>query len=276
MSNLIADPWSASVARCAKIFVSDQITFEHPLNERTRLLMRLAHLFGQLDFFLPQEEAGHSRAAMTALLDIANLLSRTDIKSEIIKELERHISKLSRIRQTPGVDMQRLGQILDGLEKNLVELHRTEGQLGQYLRENEFLKSIMQRSSIPGGNCAFDMPQFHFWLEQPPEARIRQLQYWTGRLKTLQHAVALLVNLIRSSSTPRQELAQQGFFQQGLDAQMPVQLIRVTITKEPRLFAEISGGKHRFTVRFMRFTDDGERPSQTYDDIGFLLTTCVF
>ena len=256
--------------------MSDQITFEHPLNERTRLLLRLAHLFEQLDFFLPQEEAWHTRAAMSALLDIASLLSRTDIKSEIIKELERHIGKLSRIRQTPGVDMQRLGQILDGLEKNLVELHRSEGQLGQYLRENEFLKSIMQRSSIPGGSCAFDMPQFHFWLEQPPEDRIHQLQHWASRLATVQHAVSLLVSLIRSSSTPRKELAQQGFFQQSLDAQMPVQLVRVSIPKALRLFAEISGGKHRFTVRFMRFTEEGERASQTYEDTGFLLTTCVF
>ena len=256
--------------------MSDQITFEHPLNERTRLLLRLAHLFAQLEYFLPQEETWGTRSAMTALLDIASLLSRSDIKSEIIKELERHIGKLSRIRQTRGVDMQRLGQILDDLERLLIELHRSEGQLGQHLRENEFLKSIMQRSSIPGGNCAFDIPQFHFWLEQPPEARIRQLQNWTERLKPLQQAVTLLVNLIRNSATPTMEVAQQGFFQQGLDAQMPVQLIRVTVDKEPRLFAEISGGKHRFTIRFLRFTEDGDRPSQASDDIGFMLTTCVF
>ena len=256
--------------------MSTQITFEHPVNERTRLLLRLSHLFRQLDFFLPQESAWHSRAAMTALLDIASLLSRTDIKSEMIKELERHMGKLNRIQQTPGVDMQRLGQILDGLEKNLVQLHRSEGQLGLGLREHEFLKSIMQRSSIPGGNCAFDLPQYHFWLKQAPEVRIRQLQQWTTGLKTLEHAVSLLVNLIRNSTTPANETAPQGFFQRSLDPQSPVQLIRVTVEQDLGLFAEISGGKHRFTVRFLQFKNDGQRPGQASEDIPFLLTTCVF
>jgi len=251
------------------------MVFEHPLNERTRLLLRLAHLFQQLDFFLPQESPWNSRAALTALLDIANILSRTDIKSEIIKELERQIGKLSRITQTTGVDMERLGQIMDDLEENLVLLHRSEGQLGQDIRENEFLKSILQRSTIPGGNCAFDLPQYHYWLEQPADYRIRHLEQWTARLRTLQHAVSLLVDLIRTSATPQQVVAEQGFFQQTLGSQMPVQLIRVAVAPESRLVAEISGGKHRFSVRFLIFNDDGQRPSQTHENIPFRLTTCV-
>lgn len=255
--------------------MSSNITFEHPINERTRLLLRLAHLFEQLDFFLPLEEGWHSRAAMSALLDIGSLLGRSDIKSEIIKELERQIGKLSRIRQGPGVDMQRLGDILDNLEQSLIHLHRSEGQLGQDIRDNEFLKAIGQRSSIPGGNCAFDLPQYHYWLEQPPAERIRQLEQWTSRLNNLRHAVALVVNLIRGSTVGRQEIARQGFFQQSLDTQMPVQLIRVTLPKGMGLFAEISGGKHRFSVRFLQFNAD-QRPSQTTDDVPFQLTTCVF
>lgn len=256
--------------------MSEQITFEHPINERTRLLLRLAHLFEQMQFFLPLEAPWQSRAAMSALLDISALLSRTDIKSEIIKELERHISKLTRIRQTPGVDMERLGSILDDLEEKLIQLHRTEGQLGQNIRENEFLKSILQRSSIPGGNCAFDLPQYHFWLRQSADVRIRQLQQWTSNLGGLQQSVTLIVNLVRNSTTPSDEIASQGFFSKSLDAQMPVQLIRVSIPQDRGLFAEISGGKHRFTVRFLQFTSDNQRPAQTYEDVPFQLTTCVF
>ena len=255
--------------------MSTHITFEHPINERTRLLLRLAHLFEQLDFFMPLENTWHTRAAMSALLDIGSLLGRSDIKSELIKELERQIGKLGRIRQGPGVDMQRLGQILDDLEQSLLLLHRTEGQLGQDPRENEFLKAVAQRSTIPGGNCAFDLPQYYYWLEQSAEERIRQLQQWTAKLQHLRHAVALVVSLIRSSATPQTETARQGFFQQSLDTQMPVQLIRVTLPQSSGLFAEISGGKHRFTVRFLQFIAD-QRPTQTQEDVSFKLTTCVF
>ena len=96
------------------------------------------------------------------------------------------------------------------------------------------------------------------------------------KLGGLRQAVALLVNLVRNSTRPREEMAVKGFFQQTLDAQMPVQLIRVTIPRENGLFAEISGGKHRFTVRFLQFTSDSQRPAQTREDTPFLLTTCVF
>ena len=42
--------------------------------------------------------------------------------------------------------------------------------------------------------------------------------------------------------------------------------------QETQLFAEISGGKHRFTVRFLEPTEE-ERPSQTRMDVPFSLNT---
>jgi len=65
-------------------------------------------------------------------------------------------------------------------------------------------------------------------------------QWDIARLRTLQHAVSLLVDLIRTSATPQQVVAEQGFFQQTLGSQMPVQLIRVAVAPESRLVAEIS------------------------------------
>jgi len=60
----------------------DTTIFEHPLNEKCRTWLRLSHLFEQLEFHMPHGEEWHARAAMTALLDIANVLSRADIKSD--------------------------------------------------------------------------------------------------------------------------------------------------------------------------------------------------
>ncbi|MEN8175341.1 MAG: cell division protein ZapD [Pseudomonadota bacterium] len=266
----------AAAHACVGCHLSNNIVFEHPLNERTRLLLRLAHLFEQLEFFLPLEDSWQSRTAMASLLDIASILSRSDIKSEIIKELERQLKKLGAMSKTPGIDQQRLGQILDDLERHHDLLRKTGGQLGQGIRENEFLKNIMQRSTIPGGNCAFDLPQYHYWLKLPADRRVRQMQQWTDRLRPLEQAVSLVVSLIRSSSRPRPETAAQGFFQLTLDSKMPIQLVRVTLPKELGLFAEISGGKHRVSVRFLRFSEEGQRPSQVGGDVNFMLTTCVF
>lgn len=256
--------------------MSDTITFEHPLNERTRLLLRFAHLFEQFSVYHHRTDACDSRTAVSALVDISSLLNRTDTKSEIIKELKRDLKKLESIGNTSDVDTQRLGSVMDSLEQAISALARVSGPLGQELRDDEFLKNIAQRSAAPGCSCAFDMPQYHYWLQLPPEQRIAQLNDWFQPLMGFKQAVSLLVEIIRISGVNRPLVAQRGFYQQKLEASLPVQLIRVTVPFESRLIAEVSGGKHRFSVRFMGFENHLEqRPEQVYQDIPFDLAICV-
>ena len=54
--------------------MAETILFEHPLNEKCRTWLRMSHLFEQFEFHLPHAEEWHARAAMAALLDIANVL----------------------------------------------------------------------------------------------------------------------------------------------------------------------------------------------------------
>lgn len=253
---------------------SDKIIYEHPLNERTRTFLRLEHLFKQLGHHLPNEDEWGSRATINALLDIVNIFGRADIKAELLKELERHRQKLASMKQLKGVDTRRLDQILAQLEESSLQLHQIAGQVCQELKENEFLKSIMQRNTIPGGSCAFDLPLYHYWLQQPPATREAELRQWMSTLSDIETAVNLLLSLIRGSTHPTREQAQAGFYQQALDSQNPVQLIRVGLPRGTPLFAEISGGKHRFSIRFMEPTEN-ERPTQTDQDISFFLNCCT-
>ena len=256
--------------------MSDTITYEHPINERTRLLLRFAHLFEQFSLYHHRTDAWDSRAAINVLVDISSLLNRTDTKSEIIKELKRDLKRLERISNTSGVDTQRLGSVMDSLEDAITVLTELSGPLGQELKEDEFLKNIAQRSSVPGCTCAFDMPNYHYWLQLPAEQRIEQIDAWFHPIHGLKQAVSLLVEIIRMSGANRPIIASRGFYQQKLESNIPVQLIRVSIPFESHLIAEISGGKHRFSVRFMSFDKQIEqRPEQVYEDIPFDLAICV-
>jgi cell division protein ZapD len=87
-------------------------------------------------------------------------------------------------------------------------------------------------------------------------------------------AIDILLNFIRTSAAPTEEQASGGFFQKSLDHTLPFQLLRVGVKRSQPYFAEISGGKHRFTVRFM-IPDTVGRPTQCQDDIGFQLTCCL-
>ena len=257
--------------------MSETITYEHPLNERVRLLLRLSHLLDQFSVYYTRADAWDSRCAVSVLVDITNILNRSDIKAEVIKELERQLSRLAQVRATPGIDTQRLGNFTDSLESAMSSLRiSSPGPLGGELRDNEFIKAVAQRSAIPGGTCTFDMPQYHYWLQLPEEVRVNELASWFNSLLPLKQAVSLLVELIRTSSTPESQIAQQGFYQQSLDTKAPVQLLRVTLPYNEGIIAEISGGKHRFSVRFMHL-DEGvtTRPIQVLQDVAFDLTICV-
>ena len=51
-------------------------------------------------------------------------------------------------------------------------------------------------------------------------------------------------------------------------------MIRVRLPGDNRLFPEVSGSKHRFSIRFLD-ASNWEHPVQTQQDVAFQLTTCV-
>ncbi|MFP5344754.1 MAG: cell division protein ZapD [Gammaproteobacteria bacterium] len=254
--------------------MDEQVFYEQPLSERIRTFLRLESLFLQANHTLPGASPWDSRATLSTLFEILNVMGRADLKGEMLKELERHGAALTRLEQVPEVDQQRLNQILDQLDAQVDRLHSVEGQLGQALRQNEFINSIRQRASIPGGTCDFDLPAYHFWLERPAADRLRDLQEWLNILGPVQSAVALLLKLIRESAAPCRECAQAGFLQKSLDPDIPCQLVRVAVPPSLSCYAEISGGKHRITVRFMEYVKDG-RAVQAAQDVKFDLYCCL-
>ncbi len=255
--------------------VSTKIFYEQPLNERVRTFLRLEFLFRQTQHHLAGPSPWDSRAALSSLLEILHIFGRGDLKTEVMKELERHTGNLARLERNPDVDRARLGQILDELEQLIDRLHAMNGQAGRELAQNEFLSSLLQRSAIPGGTCDFDMPAYHFWLQKAPEERMRDVAAWLENFDPVAQSVRLVLNLTRDSSRVREEHAQAGFFQKALDANIPCQLVRVAVPSNAPYFAEISGGRHRFTVRFMQMGSLEERATQTPENVTFEMACCV-
>jgi cell division protein ZapD len=250
------------------------VTYEQPLKERIRVFMRLEFLFEQTRHSLDGPAVWDSRAAVSGLLDILSFFVRMDIRGEVLKELERHASSLERLERLPSVDTLRLKEVLARLGEMMEELHRVNGQLGGSLRDSELLSSVSKRNCVPGGTCSFDVPMFHHWLQRPAEARVRELNAWMAEFGPVERAVSLMLGLTRGSADAEPQVATAGFYQRNLDSSVPWQLVRVTVPAELPYFPEISGGKHRFTVRFMR-PSGTERPVQTDDDVEFGLACCV-
>lgn len=249
------------------------IAFEHPLNELIRTFLRLEHLFEKIDHYLSGTDEWATRAVMSTMLDILSI-TRVESKNEVLAELERCTLALERLGQQTGVDPNALKRVLDNLKIAADNIRQLENQVAKSPRDSVFLKTILQRSRIPGGDCSFDLPHYSYWLRQPYAQRQRQIDTWMLSLLPIRDGVNLLLSLARSSCDPKEVTASAGLYQDVLDMQIPIQMIRIQIDAGLSLFPEISGHKHRFNIRFME-VKDVERPIQTEKDVKFLLTCCV-
>ena len=245
------------------------------MNERIRTFMRLELLFSQYGYFKNDDAQWSMRSAINTLLDINDLVSRTDLKTELIKELERHLSTLKALQKNPGVDPDRLNMVLDDINAYLENLRDTNFQPGMALKRDELVNSIKQRNTILGGTCNFDLPAYHHWLNRPADIRYETLSKWENDLQTIKKSISLSLHLIRSSTNPASECAIKGFYQKALEANVSCQLIRIIVPNDLLFYPEISAGKHRFTIRFMDQNMTTNRPVQTDQDVKFELHCCI-
>jgi cell division protein ZapD len=255
--------------------VQNNIIFEQPLNERVRTFLRLEHLFQITRHHMLNDSEFDSRAAVTGLLNIVDLLSRSDIRADLIKELDRHATTLNSLSANPNVDQERLRNILDNILTLLESMKKTSYQPGLNIRQDEFIISIKQRSMIPGGSCNFDLPNYHYWLHKIFNNRTSDLNHWQSDLLLIYESLKLALLMIRSSATPVRECAKAGFFQKPIESNLACQLIRVSLPSEKQYYPEISGGKHRFTIRFLEQPSTKSRPVQVQEDVDFELHCCI-
>jgi cell division protein ZapD len=255
--------------------VSDApVVYEQPLSERMRTFLRLENLYQQLLFHIEQPSQWGSRASVTGLLDIIAILGRGDVRNDVLKELERQSYVFDRLQNAPTVDEGRLGGVLRNLKTLRQELIAVGPQYLQPIRESEFLSAIKHRSAIPGGTCEFDLPDYSQWLRKPYEERLADLDRWLVAVRPLCDSVAELLWLLRESGESNTQIAVNGVFQYAMGREASAALLRVALPSGTALYPEISASHHRFTVRFMQWSDVQERATQTDRNIRFELKIC--
>jgi cell division protein ZapD len=250
------------------------ILYEQPLNERMRTFLRLEFLYKQLHYHSEQSSSWSSRGAITSLLDVVAIMSRGDVRGDVLKELERQLYLMDRLQQTQDVDNERLSDVMTKLQSLRGELNAVGPKYLQELRDNEFLNAIRHRSSIPGGTCAFDLPEYTHWLRQGFKRRAKDITDWITVVSPLCDSVIALLWLVRNSKQPTRQVAVKGVYQHSMNRDSANALIRLGFPAGSTLYPEISGGQHRFTVRLMEWDSSDNRPVQIKNDVEFRLTVC--
>ncbi|HWQ37462.1 MAG TPA: cell division protein ZapD [Burkholderiales bacterium] len=247
------------------------ISYEFPLNERIRTLLRLEDLYERVGYFAAKNDPEEHHVALLSLFEILDVAGRADLKSDLMQELERQKHQLEFLRNNPSVSQEALTGVLSDIERSVSDLFLASGKTGQELRENDWLMSIKQRSAIPGGVCEFDLPSYHFWLNRDAHERRVDLHNWLAPFVPIRNGVRVILKLLRESGKTSQQVAQQGVYQQMLAGRL-AQLIRVRLSRSYDCIPEISANKYALNVRFTEASGSQRRTST--EDVAFELTFC--
>jgi len=247
------------------------ITYEYPLSERVRTLLRLEDLFDKIVHFSAAASAPDHHAALSTMFEILEVASRADLKFDLVQELERQ-RQILLFRNNPEISEDALSGALYEIEQASAAMLAMHGKIGHYLRENEWLMSIKNRIGIPGGVCEFDLPSYHFWLNRSPEQRQRDIDNWVQPMLPIRQGIAIVLRLLRASGRPEAQVAVRGSYQLML-AGRTTQMIRLRVHRTDPYVPEIGANKYALNIRFLT-PDTDMRPKQADVDVRFELTFC--
>ena len=253
--------------------MKDTIIYDQPVNEIIRVCLRLEQLFQQIDHQLNDLSILGTRQIVELIIHLLQLLDRPDLKAKLAKELSHHLANLMRYGNMPEIDSDKLNDITQQLEEHSRSLIDSSGKIGHRLREIELLNTLRLHLATPGGGCSFDLPLYHYWLEQANSIRYETISNWLQDFTQIRTVVALILDLVRRNAKTENKEAVHGFHQELLDPQSNMRMIRIGIAKNIQAYPEISIGRHFLSVRFYS-PDIEKRPEQFTGNVVFWIAYC--
>lgn len=212
--------------------------------------------------------------ALATLFEIMDVAARTDLKSDLLKDLDRQKHTLDSYRGNPAISESMLDKVVGEIEHCFETLSDQHGKAGQSLTDNDWLMSIRSRIGIPGGTCEFDLPSYFAWQHKTGVERQASLMRWSKTLLPTAQSVHLLLQLLRDAGAPRKVIANAGLFQQNLPQGRSFLLFRLALEVSQELIPEIIGHRLMVSVRMMRLGEDN-RLHPVSEDAAFELALCA-
>ena len=233
-----------------------------------RTFLRLDFLYQQALY--PRRASptrGRRGRATGSLLEILAITARGDIRSEVLKELERQMAVMHEYQSTPGVDRRPPRRPCCRTSLRLrTELNRAGATFLQPLRDSEFLNAIKHRSAIPGGTCEFDLPDYRHWLEQPcRDARgdVQRMDVDDPAARATPSPRLLWLTRAELPDRARRARARRRVPAAVRARESDASCCASRCRRDTDLFPEISGSHHRCSMRFLTSARRQRRPTQT-------------
>ena len=222
------------------------IKYEFPLNERTRKLLRLEQLFNKTQTALLSSNKYNEYNIFERIFELMQTASRTDLKVELIQEVERKIIHIKKLKRTKLNDklLIRLRKIKTGLGKLTI-------QPGFYFGNDKLLQEIKTRRDSPFGITSVDFPEFHYWLQnQTKQFKKDYLNKKLSSFSPIKDAISSLLEILRAKEETLSVSAEEGVYQKKLDPSLKIDLVTIQAKNSLRSYPTISSNKYAISIHF--------------------------
>jgi cell division protein ZapD len=246
--------------------LAESITFEVPLNDRCRSLLRLEKLFRETKRHINKATPAAHLFALKQIFFLLDFFERGDFKAELIKELDREMAYFAKLSANPEVDLSKLDVFINQLGQLSTWFRGQKGKIGHQLLEQEFIANAKQKLGVSTARLSFDAPFVKLFLSMPESQRHDKLVGWLKAFKGIQTSVEVLLRLSRETGIYQTAFAEDGFYHQGMEKN-EFQFIGLRLPKELNIYPEVSSGPKRFSIRFMTLSEElnSEQFTQWFD-----------
>ncbi len=235
--------------------------------------MRIEFLYSRLKYFSSNlDDTWETRTVIHTLLEIYSILSRTDVRREVLADLDRYIAQMQRFHSVPEADNDMVNNVLEDLESIKDEVMNVGTEYLATIRNDDFIAALLHRHTLPGGKAEFDMPKYKFFLESDKNSVASAINEWVDVFKPVCDGIDKLMWIIRDSNEPIATVAVEGQYNHQIEKRTQISLVRIIID-DKKIYPEISGGRHLIAVRFFHQNQDGKY-EQHKENVNFKISLC--
>ena len=186
--------------------------YEEPVQEKIRKFIRIEFLLNKIYYFKGKDNKSENYISLLALCELYEILSRSDIKSELIREIETQNTYLQKIKEIPQADSSKLNSVLEKQSQLLKLIYSIEINYLDHLERDILFKTILK-------NCFTQLQpaSIDFWLSRDILNRETQIDLWLEPLIFIKRSIDFILEVIRKSGRFEDRVAEKGFFMEKLD-----------------------------------------------------------
>ena len=222
------------------------IHYEFPLNEKTRKFLRLEEMFLRAEIQLANRMKVSGCELFETLFNLMASASRSDLKVELIQELERQRGKVEKLKNTrKNIDLQK------NLKKYRAMLEKSSIKPGFYFGADKFLQEIKARSDSPFGILSTDFPEMQLWLQtQTPQSRRLFFREKFTPFLPIKNAITFLNSILRKNAKLELHKSNHARYEIKLDSTQKNDLVLVQISEKLGVIPALSSNKYAVNINF--------------------------